>query len=80
MRHGEYRSTAAAAFASRAPLGMVRPMLDYENRDVCEAMGRAALARVRSVISLDSYGPRAAAAYQSALDAVGKGPGARIDP
>jgi glycosyltransferase involved in cell wall biosynthesis len=45
----------------------------YENRDVCEAMGRAALEKVRTVTSLDSYGVRAAAAYQAALDAARNG-------
>lgn len=38
----------------------------YENPSVREAMGRAALAKVRSLSTLDSYGVRAAAVYQEA--------------
>lgn len=39
----------------------------YENPDVRDAMGRAALTKVQSLTTLDAYGDRAAATYQQAL-------------
>jgi glycosyltransferase involved in cell wall biosynthesis len=39
----------------------------YENPGVREAMGQAALARVKSLMSWEAYGPSAAAAYLRAL-------------
>ncbi len=42
----------------------------YEHPDVRDAMGLAALTKVRSLVGWDSYGRRAAAAYQNALDEV----------
>jgi glycosyltransferase involved in cell wall biosynthesis len=46
----------------------------YENPDICESMGRAALARVQSVISWDTYGERAAAAYERVLNVLRDSP------
>ncbi|HKU37291.1 MAG TPA: glycosyltransferase family 4 protein [Polyangiales bacterium] len=44
-------------------------LLLYENPELRDAMGAAALARARAVIDLNSYGERAVAAYQQALRA-----------
>ncbi len=44
----------------------------YENPDVRDAMGKAALARAKSLTNWEVYGERAAAAYRQALCQLGR--------